>query len=570
MSSSLSLVFGPSSPPLWNKTVADLIHEQESKYADREAVVVPWQSARLTYGRLGQRSALLAKALLGGGFKRGDCVGIMAGNCYQYLEIFLGAGRIGCPVAVFNNTFSPRELKAMIERTDCKGIFIAPEVGNRNLQGHLRMITDAPRGELPIRLLVLLAEVLHPMTGIKCQTYDEYMASIEAGFVSDSLLSRAESKVAPADVVNFSFTSGTTGLSKAAALTNNNIINNGRYLGLAMQLTEEDVLCCPPPLFHAFGLVIGFLTSFCHGSKIVFPAPTFDANAALDAVVQEKATALLGVPSMFLAILEELKKTPRRIEAVRTGIAGGAAVPPVLIRRLEREMGLPHLLTAYGMTETGPVSFVTSIEDTRNGVLGTVGQVLPHCAGKVVDGEDNIVPRGTPGHICTSGHGLQKGYWGDKAQTAQAMRPDAEGVVWMYTGDEGFLDQAGYMHITGRIKDIIIRGGENISPIEIEGRLAEHPDIKECCVVGLEDSLYGEVVSCFLGSAGARRPSDNEIRSWVKAEMDHTKAPSHIFWLGEPDVGEELPKTGSGKYQKHLIQAKGNALLKSRGICAKL
>lgn len=225
-----------------------------------------------------------------------------------------------------------------------------------------------------------------------------------------------------------------------------------------MQLTVEDVLCCPPPLFHALGLVIGFLTSFCHGSKVIFPAPTFDANAAVDAVVQEKTTALLGVPSMFLAILEELKKTPRRIETVRSGIAGGAAVPPALIRRLDQEMGLPHMLTAYGMTETGPVTFITSIEDTRKGILGTVGQILPHFAAKVVDGEDNIVPRGKPGHICTSGHGLQKGYWGDKAQTAQAMRPDADGVVWMYTGDEGFLDQAGYMHITGRIKDIIIRG----------------------------------------------------------------------------------------------------------------
>lgn len=361
-----------------------------------------------------------------------------------------------------------------------------------------------------------------------------------------------------------------------------------------MQLTKEDVLCCPPPLFHAFGLVIGFLTSFCHGTKIVFPAPTFDANAAVNAVVQEKTTALLGVPSMLLSMLEELRKTPQRIETVRTGVCGGSAVSPVLIRRLEEEMNLPHMLSAYGMTETGPVTFITSIEDTRNNILGTVGHVLPHFAAKVVDGEDNIVPHGTRGHICTSGYGLQRGYWRDEAQTAQAMRSDADGRVWMYTGDEGFIDQAGYLHITGRIKDIIIRGkpssfpitspsrhwrsvnltsfvgGENISPIEIEDRLLEHPGINESCVVGLEDTLYGEVVSCFLGAAGGTRPADEEIRSWVTAEMDHTKAPRYIFWLGESDVGEELPKTGSGKYQKHLIRAKGNALLKSRGIRARL
>lgn len=241
-----------------------------------------------------------------------------------------------------------------------------------------------------------------------------------------------------------------------------NIINNGRFLGLAMQITEEDVLCCPPPLFHAFGLVIGFLTSFCSGSKIVFPAPTFDAGAAVNALIEEKTTVLLGVPSMLQSMLqsmlEDLQKTPRRVETVRTGMCGGSAVSPALIRRLEREMNLPHMLSAFGMTETGPVTFSTSIEDTRNNILGTVGQVLPHFAAKVVDGEDNIVPRGTRGHICTSGYGLQQCYWRDEAQTAQAMRSDADGVRWMYTGDEGLLDQAGYMHITGRIKDIIIRG----------------------------------------------------------------------------------------------------------------
>lgn len=248
------------------------------------------------------------------------------------------------------------------------------------------------------------------------------------------------------------------------------IINNGRFLGLAMELKQDDVLCCPPPLFHAFGLVIGFLTSLCHGTKIVFPAETFDASAAADTLVKEKATALLGVPSMFLAILEELRKTPRRVDTVRTGMAGGSAVSPVLIRRLEQEMGLPHMLSAYGMTETGPVTFSTSVEDTRNNILDTVGQVLPHFAAKIVDGEDNIVARGTRGHICTSGYGLQQGYWKDEAQTAQAMRADADGVVWMYTGDEGFLDEAGYMHITGRIKDIIIRGRSTLAPIEFPSR----------------------------------------------------------------------------------------------------
>ncbi|KAL1877419.1 putative NRPS-like protein biosynthetic cluster [Diaporthe australafricana] len=552
---SLSVVEGPRLPPLWNKTLADLIKEQASKHADREAVVVPWQSARMTYARLGERSALMAKSLLAyAGLKRGDCVGIMAGNCFEYIEIFLGAGRIGCPVAVFNNTFSPNELKAMIERT---------EVGSRSLAGHMRMVLNATQGELPIRRLISLADVLPPKEGLKCETYKDFMSSTQSILVSDHSLSRAERRVTPSDVVNLQFTSGVD-------QTSCNVINDGRYIGLAIHLTEQDVMCCPPPLFHAFGLVIGFLTSYCHGSKIVFPSPTFDASAAINAVVQEKVTALLGVPLMFLSMLEVLKQTPRRIETVRTGIAGGSSVSPALINRLQREMNMPCMHTAFGMTETGPVTFISSVEDSHNKIFDTVGKALPHTGGKIVDNDGNIVPRGTRGQICTSGFALQKGYLKDEVQTAQAMKSDEAGVRWMHTGDEGFIDQAGYMHITGRIKDIIIRGGENISPVEIEDRLLEHPSVNECCVVGLDDALYGEVVSCFLGHAGGVRPVDQEIRDWVTTVMDRIRAPRYIFWLGEEDIGRELPKTGSGKYKKQLIRAKGNALVKSREVRAKI
>lgn len=237
-----------------------------------------------------------------------------------------------------------------------------------------------------------------------------------------------------------------------------NIINNGRYVGNAMQLTENDVVCCPCPLFHCFGLVIGFLASFCSGSKIVFPSPTFDVNSTLDAVVKEKATALLGVPTMFLSMLEALKKSPQQIDTVRTGVAAASPVPPSLMSRLEREMNIPNMLIAYGMTETSPVTFITSPEDSHESRFTTVGRVLPHTAAKIVDADGNTLPRGARGEICTSGFALQKGYWKEEAQTQEVMRPDAEGIIWMHTGDEGFLDDAGYGHVTGRIKDIIIRG----------------------------------------------------------------------------------------------------------------
>lgn len=225
-----------------------------------------------------------------------------------------------------------------------------------------------------------------------------------------------------------------------------------------MKLTEDDVVCCPPPLFHCFGLVIGLLASVFSGSKIVFPSATFDANSTLDSIAEEKATALLGVPAMLLSILEAQKNSPRRINTVRTGIAAASPVHPSLMARLESEMNISEMLVAYGMTETSPVTFVTTAEDGRDKRLSTVGRVLPHTTAKVIDANGNILARGVQGEICTSGYALQKGYWKDQAQTQQVMRKDKDGIIWMHTGDEGFLDDAGYCHVTGRIKDIIIRG----------------------------------------------------------------------------------------------------------------
>lgn len=244
----------------------------------------------------------------------------------------------------------------------------------------------------------------------------------------------------------------------ANKVPHSNIINNGRYVGLAMRLTENDVVCCPPPLFHCFGLVIGFLASFCSGSKIVFPSATFNADSTLDIVAREKATALLGVPAMFLAMLDAQRNSPRPIDTVRTGVAAASPVPPSLMARLEHEMKIPKMLIAYGMTETSPVTFITSPDDGRDERFNTVGRVLPHTAAKIVDANGNTLPRGTRGEICTSGFALQKGYWKEQAQTQQVMKQDEHGTVWMHTGDEGFIDDAGYGHVTGRIKDVIIRG----------------------------------------------------------------------------------------------------------------
>ncbi|KAI8309641.1 putative acyl-CoA synthetase [Colletotrichum sp. SAR11_240] len=523
-----SLVFGPRDPPLLEKTLGAVIQDQAKAYGDRTAVVVPWQSTRLTYKDLADRSKIAAKGLLELGLKHGDCVGIMAGNCYQYIELFLGAARIGCPFVVLHNTYSPDELSGAVLHSDCKAVFMASQIGSNSLLPHIQALSTLPKGSKLEHIVCL-------------------------------------------DTARFPGQGRTTGSPKAAVLTHFNLINDARFVGDAMQLTHEDVVCCPPPLFHCFGLVMGFLAAFCYGSSIIFPSDSFNAQRTIDAIMNEKATALLGVPTMFIAELEALKKSGHRISTVRTGLAAGSPVPPPLMESLRKEMQIVGMLIAYGMTETSPVTFITALGDTDDRMFKSLGRVLPHTGAKIVDTNGNIVPRGTRGEICTSGFALQKGYWKDEERTQEVMRTDEDGVTWMHTGDEGFIDDEGYGHITGRIKDLIIRGGENISPIEIEARLLSHAAVGESCVVGLDHKKYGEVVACFLKLASdATRPSDEEIRTWVTQRLGRHKAPEYIFWLGSPDVGSELPKTGSGKYQKHLVRELGNALVKRSKVQAKL
>ncbi|CAK7235925.1 hypothetical protein SBRCBS47491_009462 [Sporothrix bragantina] len=345
----------------------------------------------------------MAKMLLGFGLKHGDVIGIMAYNRYEYIETFLAGGRIDCPVVLMNNMFSPVEL----EHAMGPGIRL----------GHFR--------------------------------------------ATDAELEAAESLVVVNDILNLQFTSGTTGRPKAACFTHRNILNDAMFVGAAMKLTLADVVSCPPPLFHCFGLVMGFLASFHHGSSIVFPSDTFNAEKTIESVINDRVTALLGVPTMFFAQLELLNKHKDRFgtfTTARTGLAAGAQVPAQLMDIILKRMNIPSLLIAYGMTETSPATFITAIEDNEEKRLHTIGRVLPHTDVKVVDSRGRILPIGQRGDICTAGFPLQRGYWLDKEKTQEVMHVDEQGVRWMHTGDEGYLDAGGYCYVTGRIKDLIIRG----------------------------------------------------------------------------------------------------------------
>lgn len=460
---SLSLVSGSTSPVLWDKTLGELLTEQAFQFENQIAAAFPWQNVQLSYRELYNQSNVVAKAMLACGLQHGDRVGIIAGNCFQYITAFLGAAQIGCTFVVFNNTYSPDELIGALSLSSCKMLFVAQSVGPKSLSKHIDAVVQE-RSELPaLDHVVLLSSGSHPKsTTRKVTIYDNLLSKANA--VSTAALSQAKNPVRSSDILNVQFTSGTTGSPKAAMLTHNNLINNGRFVGDSMILTPKDIVACPPPLFHCFGLVMGFLASLSHGSTIVFPSDSFRADLVLDAVYNYKATALLGVPTMFITILEanQIKKYP--INTIRTGLAAGSSVPAALMRQLKSELGVEGMLIAYGMTETSPVTFITSLEDTEERKTTSVGRVLPHTGAKVIDRDGNIVPRGTPGELCTSGYALQAGYWQNPAKTAEVMKRDEHGILWMHTGDECVIDRYGYCMVTGRIKDIIIRGKQPFLP----------------------------------------------------------------------------------------------------------
>lgn len=406
---------------------------------------------------------------------------------------------------------------------------------------------------------------------LKIQPYSTFVSLADQYDTHDIRLHEAAAKVNPHDVLNIQFTSGTTGSPKAAQLTHYNLINNAQLVGDKLQLVSDDVLVSPSPLFHCFGLVVSFLMTFLHGATVVFPSEVFDAEAVMDAVVAERATILHSVPTMFVAEIEVAQRKELKLETLRTGVAGGSPVPLSLMKQIEDVLGMKTVVGALGMTETSPGIFMSDQDDPVERRTASVGRVLPHTAAKIVDKEGKVVPRGGKGELCVSGYLLMAGYLHNSEKTEEVMKKDEDGVVWMHTGDECYIDEEGFCYITGRLKELIIRGGENIYPNEIEARLAEHPAVAEASVVGLQDRRYGEVVATFLrGTDKTKRPSDAEIRDWVRQTLGRHKAPKHVFWLGDVGVGNDYPKTGSGKHQKFLLRSTGNRLVKEKLADSKL
>ncbi|KAG7047840.1 AMP-binding enzyme [Colletotrichum scovillei] len=570
----LSILHGPRDPPLVDLSLGELLELQTYQHGTKECLVIPWTGARWTYNELNQQSLLLAQALLEMGIKAGDRVGVMAGNCEQYAAIFFAVSRIGAILVILNNTYTPSEAMYAVEFSECKILFTTKQIGRLDNTKFLSQIANKINGP---KIIMIRGDT----SGY--QTYDDLIKS--SSRQSPRELHLAMSKVVPHQVCNLQFTSGTTGRPKAAMLTSikliemveeanfgfSNVVNNARFIGDRMRLTPDDVLCCPPPLFHCFGLVLGLLSVITHGAKIVYPAEVFDTKATLKAILEEDCTALHGVPAMFDSLFQAAPDDFKSSK-IRTGIVAGAPVPRYLMELMVNRLGMREFTSSYGLTEASPTCFNAFTDDALGKRLTTVGTLMPHASAKIVDRDGNVVPMGQRGELCMAGYQLQAGYWNNSEKTNEVMVRDSAGVLWLHTGDEAVFDDAGYCSITGRFKDIIIRGGENIYPLEIEERLMAHPSISQAIVVGLKDEHYGEVVGAFVQRAeNADKPSFQELKDWVRQRLGGHKSPAHIFWLGEDGVPANVPLTGSGKVRKFEIAKVGDEILKkSRTVSAKL
>jgi fatty-acyl-CoA synthase len=555
MRMAISYVHGASDTPLLGDTVSGIFDRIAAKHADKEALLVTHQQIRWTYRELQRRVDSLAAGLLSIGLKVGERVGIWAPNCAEWVVTQFATAKAGLILVNINPAYRLGELEYALNKVGCRALIVAPEFKSSNYYSMLcelapEIATSTP-GELKaarlpdLRFLITLASEVEP--GFLCFQDISDRANPEAG----QQLARVNAELQFDDPINIQFTSGTTGLPKAATLTHHNIVNNAFLSGSRMKFSSEDRLCIPVPMYHCFGMVLGTLTCVAHGATMVLPSAGYEPGAALQAIDTEKCTAIHGVPTMFIAELDHPDFDRFDLSELRTGIIAGAPCPIELMKRLISEMHLEDITIAYGMTETGPVSFQTSPEDKVERKVSTVGTVLPHTEIKIIDEQGRVVPRGTPGELLTRGYCVMPGYWGDDEKTAETI--DASN--WLHSGDIAVLDDSGYCQIVGRLKDMLIRGGENIFPREIEEYLFQHPKVEEAEVIGVPDEKYGEEICAWIRLREGEVASEDEIRQFCSEKIAHYKIPRYILFV------DEFPMTITGKVQKFKMREQTIAML---------
>jgi fatty-acyl-CoA synthase len=542
--------------PLLGSTIPEHFAEIARRFGDREAVVSLPQRRRLRYRELAQAVDRVARGLLGVGFGRGDRIGVWSTDNIEWLLLQLATARIGAVLVNINPAYRPRELAYSLKKSEVQGLFVIPAFLSSDyvamLVELLPELKQAAPGKLAsaefpaLRKVVLYDPAAPEQTARPHPGFSLWQELLAAGAgISEATLEEATAALDRDDPINIQYTSGTTGFPKAVVLTHHNILNNAWFTAQAMRFTERDRLCVPVPFYHCFGMVLANLLCLSVGACLVIPSPHFDALAVLEAVHAERCTALHGVPTMFIAELEHPRFAEFDLASLRTGIMAGAPCPPPLMRRVIDELHVREILIGYGETEASPITHLTAADDSLERRLETVGTNLPHQEVKLVHTKTGAtVPVGEVGEVCFRGYHVMRGYYGDAEATRKAI--DAQG--WLHSGDLGTMDTDGYVRITWRLKEMIIRGGENIYPREIEEFLYTHPKIAQVAVFGVPDAYYGEEIAAWIQLRAGERATEDEIRAFCKGRIAHFKVPRHIRFV------EEFPMTVTGKLQKFRMR----------------
>jgi len=540
---------GIGDEPLTGLTVGGVLDAAAAQWPDGDALVVPYQDVRWGWHRLREEARALAAGLLELGLAPGERVGILAPNRAEWVVVQFATAYAGLILVNINPAYRLPELAFALEKAGCRALVLARSHKSSDYVAMMRELAPelAAAGDGGLRaerLPALRFPVLLDADGSETGFIDYAALAARATDESRRRLEEVGEGLDFDDPINIQFTSGTTGTPKAATLTHHNIVNNARISAGVMCFTKADRLCIPVPMYHCFGMVLGTLLCATRGAAMVFPAAGFDAAAMLDVLEAERCTALHGVPTMFIAALDEPDFSDHDLSTLRTGIMAGAPCPVELMNRVMRDMHLKQITIGYGMTETGPLSTQTLPDDPVELRTGTVGRPLPHTEIKIIDESGRIVPTGTPGELCTRGYCVMRGYWDDPERTAR----DIDTAGWIRTGDVATMDDRGYIRIVGRLKDMLIRGGENIYPREIEAYLYAHPKIDQVEVFGVPDPKYGEEIAAWIRLREGETAAAGEIRDYCRGGLAHFKVPRYIRFV------DEFPLTVTGKVQKFVMR----------------
>ena len=525
MNKNLAYTYGASDISLIGETIDQNLRKTVEKYPNKEALISVHQDYRVTYAEFYAQVTAVAKGLIALGVKQGDRVGIWSPNCYEWTLLQYATAKIGAIMVNINPAYRTSELIYVINQSGISYIFAAPQFKSSNYK---KMIDDAREFTETLRKEVYWGE-----------SWQHFLAHGEK--VTDEKLLSFEERVQFDDPVNIQYTSGTTGNPKGVTLSHHNILNNGYFIGIRMNYTEKDRVCIPVPFYHCFGMVIGNIACTTHGATMVIPNDSFDATKTLEAVEKEKCTSLYGVPTMFISELYVLDKQPYDLSSLRTGVMAGALCPPEIMKRVKEQMNMHEITICYGMTETSPVSTQTKIGAPFEKQIYSVGTIHDHLEIKIINPETKaIVKRGENGELCTRGYSVMLKYWNSPQATEQVIDEQR----WMHSGDLAMMDEDGYIHISGRIKDLIIRGGENISPKEIEDFLYTYKGVMDAQVIGVPSKKYGEEVMAWIKPKEGVTLTEEELHDFCKGRIAHYKVPRYWKFV------EEFPMTISGKIRK--------------------